>query len=530
MSKGQLINNSLIFSSSGTIFAEAIATSGNFTFNGPSGSSLLLSNVTDPISLQDAATKNYVDNSSLTCYAATTANLTATYANGTSGIGATLTNSGTQSAFTIDGVSPTTGTKILVKNQTSNVQNGIYVLTIVGSGSTNWVLTRSSIYNTPTLIQSGLEVYINNGTINGGSAWMQSAIVVTIGTSPIIFTSFIPITALTGDVTAIGPGSVSSIVSSINGKSIVLGGSLTTSGANALTLTTTGTTNVTLPTSGTLLSNIPAALTEINDTNITLTLGGTPATALLQATSITAGWTGQLSLARGGSNASLTASNGGIFYSTASAGAILSGTATANTVLLSGASTAPLWSTATYPATTTANQILYSNAANTVTGLTTANSSILATNSSGIPSITNILPNIFRAMTPTTLTAGTTVTVTAAQWITGLIIWVPTGTGVLTTPTAAQIITALGGAAIIGTTIKCIIQNASTTVSFTIVPGTGVSTSPPSTSTYTAGTNVNMSVFFGTSAESAAGYWHSITSYMYVAAVTPTPNCILYYG
>lgn len=58
-------------------------------------------------------------------------------------------------------------------------------------------------------------------------------------------------------------------------------------------------------------------------------------------------------LAYGGTNANLTASNGGIFYSTATAGAILSGTATAGQVLRSGASSAPSWSTATYPATAT---------------------------------------------------------------------------------------------------------------------------------------------------------------------------------
>jgi len=47
-----------------------------------------------------------------------------------------------------------------------------------------------------------------------------------------------------------------------------------------------------------------AALTKTDDTNVTLTLGGTPASALLAATSITAGWTGQLSVARGGTGAS----------------------------------------------------------------------------------------------------------------------------------------------------------------------------------------------------------------------------------
>jgi hypothetical protein len=51
----------------------------------------------------------------------------------------------------------------------------------------------------------------------------------------------------------------------------------------------------------------PAALTRVDDTNVTLTLGGTPATALLQATSLTLGWTGTLSIARGGTAASTAA-------------------------------------------------------------------------------------------------------------------------------------------------------------------------------------------------------------------------------
>ena len=54
----------------------------------------------------------------------------------------------------------------------------------------------------------------------------------------------------------------------------------------------------------------PAALTRINDTNVTLTLGGTPATALLQATSITVGWSGTLSAARGGFGVDVSAAAG----------------------------------------------------------------------------------------------------------------------------------------------------------------------------------------------------------------------------
>jgi len=72
-----------------------------------------------------------------------------------------------------------------------------------------------------------------------------------------------------------------------------------------------------------------------------------------------------LTLTNGGTGASLTASNGGIFYSTGSAGAILSGTATAGQILRSGASAAPTWSTATYPATAgTAGNYLRSDGTN----------------------------------------------------------------------------------------------------------------------------------------------------------------------
>ena len=170
-----------------------------------------------------------------------------------------------------------------------------------------------------------------------------------------------------------------------------------TSGAFAVTQTYTGITNVTFPTTGTLAttSQLPsgAALTKTDDTNVTLTLGGSPTTALLNATSLTLGWTGQLGLTRGGTNASLTASNGGIVYSTASALAILSGTATAGQIILSGSSTTPSWSTSTYPATNAANTLLYASSANTMSALATANNSVLQTNGSGVPSWSTNLPS-----------------------------------------------------------------------------------------------------------------------------------------
>jgi hypothetical protein len=57
----------------------------------------------------------------------------------------------------------------------------------------------------------------------------------------------------------------------------------------------------------TLSSFTPSALTKTDDTNVTLTLGGTPSTALLQATSLTLGWSGQLAIARGGTGGGLYA-------------------------------------------------------------------------------------------------------------------------------------------------------------------------------------------------------------------------------
>lgn len=71
-----------------------------------------------------------------------------------------------------------------------------------------------------------------------------------------------------------------------------------------------------------------------------------------------------LGLSGGGSNANLTASNGGIIYSTASAMAVLAGTATAGQMLQSGSSAAPAWSTATWPGTAAAGTMLNAGSLN----------------------------------------------------------------------------------------------------------------------------------------------------------------------
>lgn len=79
--------------------------------------------------------------------AATTADLGATYANGAAGVGATLTKT-SNGTLTVDGKAIVVGQRVLVKNQTTRAQNGIYVLTTLGSGSAPWVLTRAADMNT----------------------------------------------------------------------------------------------------------------------------------------------------------------------------------------------------------------------------------------------------------------------------------------------------------------------------------------------------------------------------------------------
>jgi hypothetical protein len=105
-------------------------------------------------------------------------------------------------------------------------------------------------------------------------------------------------------------------------------------------------------------------------------------------------WQGDiLDLPFGGTNAALTASNGGIVYSTATSLAILPGVAQSFRALLSGNLSAPTWSNAAYPVSTTINQLLYSSANNTIVGLPTANNGVVATNASGVPSVASALPS-----------------------------------------------------------------------------------------------------------------------------------------
>jgi hypothetical protein len=144
-------------------------------------------------------------------------------------------------------------------------------------------------------------------------------------------------------------------------------------------------------------SYTPSALTEIDDANVTMTLGGTPNTALLQAVSMTLGWTGQLSIARGGTNNAVLGANGTLAQSDGTkytfTTATYPSTATATGTILRADGTNWVATTATYPATTTINQILYSSANNVIGEITTANSATLVTSSTGVPAFTGSMTN-----------------------------------------------------------------------------------------------------------------------------------------
>lgn len=149
----------------------------------------------DPTQALQLATKQYVDavsqglNIHASCAAATTATLasitggTVTYNNGTAGVGATLTLS--SALTTLDGYSLQNGNRILVKNEATQANNGIYTWATGGT-----VLTRATDFDTTTEVASGDFTFVTNGTLYANTGWVQTNDTTSIGTSPIAFVQF----------------------------------------------------------------------------------------------------------------------------------------------------------------------------------------------------------------------------------------------------------------------------------------------------------------------------------------------------
>ena len=179
----------------GNIGTNKLIATGTGQFGGNvSMGNFYINNLAEPVNATDAATKGYVDAVAEGLHihepsqAATPNTLailsggTVSYNNGTDGVGATLTTTG--SYTTIDGVTLTNGMRILVKNEANAAHNGIYVRT------SSTILTRAEDYDTLAEMAGGDFTFVTGGTLYENTGWVQTETITTVGTSPVVFAQF----------------------------------------------------------------------------------------------------------------------------------------------------------------------------------------------------------------------------------------------------------------------------------------------------------------------------------------------------
>lgn len=180
-----------------TIFAEKVdAGSAVLTLNGSSisANSLNITNLATPVNPNDAANKAYVDQfaqgntwKTLARSATTGALPSYTYANGTAGVGATITATSNAALPAQDGVTLVVNDRLLVKDESGANQpnNGIYVVTQVGDGTHPFILTRA-IDNDDASEFTGATVEVGpEATTQAKYLYFQTATSVTVGTTNI---------------------------------------------------------------------------------------------------------------------------------------------------------------------------------------------------------------------------------------------------------------------------------------------------------------------------------------------------------
>jgi len=394
---------------------------------------------TTPTSGNDLVNKTYVDtmvSSGITYHAPvkyevpdSVGNLNATYNNGTAGVGATLTNAGTLTAFTPDGVTAQVGDRVLVYNQTNAYENGVYTVTVVGDGSTAWVLTRATDADTygannPNKLGQGSYFFVTSGNTGAGESYVCNTVgTITFGTTAITFSQFsasVPYYAGTGltlspattfniantGVTAASYGTASSVPTlAINAQGQVTSASNTSIAINANQITSGAVTNAQLQNS---------SLT-VNGTSISLGGSGTITAANPNALTIGTGLTG-------------TSYDGSAPTTIALA---TSGVAAAT---YGSASQVPVFAVDTYGRVTSVTNTSIAIAAGAVSGLA-ASATTDTTNASNITSGT--LPSGRLSGSYTGITA--VGTLTAGTWNATAIGVGYGGTGLTATPTNGQL-------------------------------------------------------------------------------------------
>lgn len=274
------VNSAVLISSAGGVPSMSTVLPGGLT-------------TTDPTLTQGIATKNYVDQTALNgtnVYAASAATLGTVTQSG-AGVGATLTNAGVQATFALDGVNPTVGSSVLIKDTATGMTSaneGIYTVTSVGSGATNWVLTRSTSYDTATEINLTGLIVVQNGSTLAGTAWYNSSTIVTVDTTAFSYTEFgnivFPITLAHGGTSAALTASNGGIFYSTATAGAILAGTSTagqllTSGASttpAWTTTTYPLTNAINTILYASSANIMAPITPVNSAVMISSSGGVP--------------------------------------------------------------------------------------------------------------------------------------------------------------------------------------------------------------------------------------------------------------
>jgi hypothetical protein len=261
-----------------------------------------LTEVADPTQAQDAATKAYVDavksglNVKDSVKVASAAALAAsTYANGTSGVGATLT-ANANGALSIDGVSSgLANARVLIKDQADASQNGVYTVTNAGAGGAAFVLTRATDADTGAELTGGTFVFAEEGTANADNGFVFTHNgTPTMGTTDLTVSQF----SGAGQITA-----GSALTKTGNTLNVGVDDSSIEVNSDALRVKASGITNTMLAGSIDLTAKVTGILPVAN--------GGTGASSLTANRMLMSNGTGAITVLAAGTAGQVMTSNGG---------------------------------------------------------------------------------------------------------------------------------------------------------------------------------------------------------------------------